>query len=116
VVAGRRQGAAGELAGSTRMVPGKAVGVELTRAVSRRRGGGGCFGGGVHRRGGSSGGRWRWRHDPAMSVQKRKGEGGLKWGQQWRMGGSHRKAAEAVVLRREPKRRRGSPARWTCRR
>jgi hypothetical protein len=73
------------------------------------RGGRGCFGGGVHRRGGSSGGWWRWRHDPAMSVRKREGEGGLKWGQRWQMGGSHREATEAVALGREPERRRGSP-------
>jgi hypothetical protein len=51
-----------------------------------------------------------------VSVQKREGEGSLNWGQRWWMGGSHREAAEAVVLRLEPERRRGlrwrEPARW----
>jgi hypothetical protein len=40
-------------------------------------------------------------------VWKREGEGGLNWGQRWRMGGSHHEATEAVVLEWEPKRRRG---------
>jgi hypothetical protein len=62
--------------------------------------------GSVHRRGGgSSGGRWRWRHDPIVSARKREGESGLKWGQRWYMGGSHREEAEAVVLRRGLERR-----------
>jgi hypothetical protein len=50
-------------------------------------------GGGIHRWGGSSGGRWQWRHDPAMSAWKREGEGDFKLGQWWRMGGSHHEAA-----------------------
>jgi hypothetical protein len=66
-------------------------------------------GGGVRRWGRSSGGQWRWRHDPALSVRKKEGEGGLKWGQRWRMEGSHREAAEVVVHGRKPERRRGSP-------
>jgi hypothetical protein len=53
-------------------------------------------------------------------VRKKKGEGGLNWGQRWRMGGSHREAAEAVALGRKPERRRGlrwrEPTRWTHRR
>jgi hypothetical protein len=65
-------------------------------------------GGNVHQWGGSSGGRWQQRHGPAVSAWKREGEGGLKWGQRWRMGGSHRQAAEAVALGREPERRGGS--------
>jgi hypothetical protein len=44
VVAGQRQGAAGELAGATGRASSKAVGVELTRAAARRAGCGGCFG------------------------------------------------------------------------
>jgi hypothetical protein len=40
-----------------------------------------------------------------MSARKRKGEDDLKLGQRWRMGGSHRAAAEAVALGREPERR-----------
>jgi hypothetical protein len=64
-------------------------------------------GGGVRWLGESSGGRWRWRHDPAVSMQKREGEGGIKWGQQWRMEGSHHEAVEAVALGQEPERRRG---------
>jgi hypothetical protein len=56
VVAGQRQGAAGELTGATERAPGKAVGVELTRAVTRHRGGGGCFG----RRRSSAGRELRW--------------------------------------------------------
>jgi hypothetical protein len=64
-------------------------------------------GDGVHRWGGSYGGRWRWRHDSAVAARKREGEGGLKWGQQWWMRGSHREAAEAVALGREPERRGG---------
>jgi hypothetical protein len=63
----------------------------------------------VRRRRGSSGGRWRWRHGLAMSARKEEGEGGLKWGQRWRMEGSHREAVEAVALGRKPERRRGSP-------
>jgi hypothetical protein len=66
--------------------------------------------GDIRQRGESSGGRWRRRHDPAVSVQKREGEGGLNWGQWWWMGGSHCEAAEAVALGREPERRRG--LRW----
>jgi hypothetical protein len=55
-------------------------------------------GGGVHRRGRSSGGRWRWRHGPVVPVWKKEGESGLKWGQRWRMEGSHHEAAKAVAL------------------
>jgi hypothetical protein len=55
-------------------------------------------GGGVRRWGESSDGRWQWRHDPVVWARKREGEGGLKWGQRWQMGGSHREAAEAVAL------------------
>jgi hypothetical protein len=61
--------------------------------------------GGVRWRGGSSGGRWRWRHDPVVSARKREDEGGLKWEQRWRMGGSHHEAVEPVVLERELERR-----------
>jgi hypothetical protein len=61
----------------------------------------------VCQRGDSSDGRWRWRHDLAVSVRKREGEGGLNWRQRWRMGGSHHEAAEVVALGREPERRRG---------
>jgi hypothetical protein len=43
-------------------------------------------------------------------ARKREGEGGLKWGQRWQMGGSHCEAAEAVALGRGPERRRG--VRW----
>jgi hypothetical protein len=43
-----------------------------------------------------------------VSVWKREGEGVLKWGQRWRMEGSHREAAEVVALGRELERRRGS--------
>jgi hypothetical protein len=64
-------------------------------------------GGGVHWRGESTDGWWQWRHDPAVWVHKREGEGGLKCGQRWWMGGSHCEAAEAVALVREPERRRG---------
>jgi hypothetical protein len=42
-----------------------------------------------------------------VSTQKREGEGRLKWGQQWRMGGSYREAAEVMSLGWEPKRREG---------
>jgi hypothetical protein len=66
-------------------------------------------GGGVHQRGGSSGGRWRWRHGPAVSMRNKEGEGGLKWGQRLRMEGSHHEAVVAVGLGRKPERRRGSP-------
>jgi hypothetical protein len=62
--------------------------------------------GGVHRRVGSSVGRRRWRHNPEKLVRKREGEGCLKWGQRWRIEGSHREATEAVALGREPERRR----------
>jgi hypothetical protein len=40
VVAGRRQGSAGKLAGGTGRAPSKAIGVELTRTAVRRGGGG----------------------------------------------------------------------------
>jgi hypothetical protein len=55
-------------------------------------------GGGVHRWGGSSDGLWRWSNGPVVSVRKKEGEGSLKWGQRWRMEGSHRETAEAVAL------------------
>jgi hypothetical protein len=38
-------------------------------------------------------------------VRKREGEGGLNWGQRWRMGVPHCEAAEVVALRWEPERR-----------
>jgi hypothetical protein len=44
-----------------------------------------------------------------VSARKREGEDDLKWGQPWRMEGSHREAAEVVTLEREPERRGGSP-------
>jgi hypothetical protein len=44
VVAGRRQGDTGELAGPQGGRRARLSGVELTRAAARRRGGGGCFG------------------------------------------------------------------------
>jgi hypothetical protein len=106
VVAGRRQGATSELARAIGRTPGKAVGVELTRAAVRCGRDGGCFGRRRSSAGwGSSGGRWRWRHGPIVSARKREGESGLKWGQRWYMGGSHREEAEAVALRRGPERR-----------
>jgi hypothetical protein len=40
-------------------------------------------------------------------VRKKEGESGLKWGQQWQMGGSHHEVVEAVALGRELERRRG---------
>jgi hypothetical protein len=55
---------------------------------------------GVHRWGEGSDGQWRWRRGPVVLVRKREGEDGLNWGQRWRMGGSHREAAEPVALRR----------------
>jgi hypothetical protein len=54
--AGRRQDVTGELAGATRRVLGKAVGVELTQAAARCGGGGECF----RRQGSSVGRELRW--------------------------------------------------------
>jgi hypothetical protein len=54
----------------------------------------------IHQRGEGSDGQWRWRRGPVVLVRKREGEDGLNWGQRWRMGGSHREAAEPVALRR----------------
>jgi hypothetical protein len=96
VVAGRRQGAAGELTGATRRAPARRSWAELTRMTMRRGGSGEISDNGVHWWGESSGGRWRWRHDSAVSVRKRKGEEVLNRGQQWQMGGSHREAVVAL--------------------
>jgi hypothetical protein len=43
-----------------------------------------------------------------VSMQKKEGEGGLKWGQRWLMEGSHCEAAEAMALEWKLERRRGS--------
>jgi hypothetical protein len=51
-----------------------------------------------------------------MLVRTREGEGSLKWGQWWWMGGSHREAVETVALGREPNRRRGLQWRVSTRR
>jgi hypothetical protein len=71
---------------------------------------------GIRQWGESSGGWWRWRHDPTVSVWRREGVGGLKWGEWWWMGGSHREAVETVALGREPERRRGLRSRVSARR
>jgi hypothetical protein len=42
-------------------------------------------------------------------VRKKEGEGGVKWGQQWRMEGYHHEAAEAVALGQKLERWKGSP-------
>jgi hypothetical protein len=110
VTADWRQGAAGELTGATGRVPGMAVGAELTRAAERHGGGGGCFG----RQRSTAVRQLRWAAAmeacPFNIDAEEEGESGLKWGQQWRMGGSHREAAEAVALGWEPERRGG--LRW----
>jgi hypothetical protein len=100
VAASRRQGVPREHQWGPGMAPGKAIG-----------GGSHPNGDAAWRRwrslrttafvgGESSGGRWQWSHIPAVAVRKREGEGGHNWGQWRRMGGSHREAAEAVVLGR----------------
>jgi hypothetical protein len=75
---------------------------------------------GVRRWGESFGGWWQWRRRSTVSMWKRECEGGLNWGQQWQMVGSHHEAAEVLAFGWEPKRRRGlrrrEPVRRTYRR
>jgi hypothetical protein len=75
-MAGQLQGATSELTGATGRVPGNAVrGGAHPSARYNGETAEDASSGGVHWHGGSSDGRWRWRHEPAVSVRRRRGEG-----------------------------------------